>query len=70
MIENQEKLKELRYDMANNFAEYLKPAKNERQAEKYTQTERKTEGFDLSYIEPSPYGAMRTFVHWVIWAKN
>jgi hypothetical protein len=52
-IENQEKLKELRYDMANDFAEYLKPAKNERQAEKYTQKER--ESFDLSYTEPSPY---------------
>jgi hypothetical protein len=54
-IEDQEKLKELRYNMANDFAEYLKPAKNERQAEKYTQKERETEGFDLSYTEPSPY---------------
>jgi hypothetical protein len=55
MIEDQEKLKELRYDMANDFAEYLKPAKKERQAEKYTQIERETEGFALSYTEPSPY---------------
>jgi len=54
-IEDQEKLKELRYNMANDFAEYLKPTKNERQAEKYTQKERETEGFDLSYTEPSPY---------------
>jgi hypothetical protein len=54
-IEDQEKLKELRYNMANDFTEYLKPAKNERQLEKYTQTERETEGFDLSYTEPSPY---------------
>jgi hypothetical protein len=55
MIEDQEKLKDLRYNMANDFAEYLKPAKNERQTEKYTQTERETEGFDLSYTEPSSY---------------
>ena len=54
-IEDQEKLKELRYNMANDFAEYLKPAKNERQAEKYTKKERETEGFALSYTEPSPY---------------
>jgi len=54
-IEDDEKLKELRYDMANDFAEYLKPAKNERQAEKYTKKERETEGFALSYTEPSPY---------------
>jgi hypothetical protein len=55
MIEDQEKLKELRYDMANDFAEYLKPTKYERQAEKYTQTERETEGFNPFYKEPSPY---------------
>jgi len=54
-IEDQEKLKELRYNMANDFAEYLKPAKNERLLEKYTQTERETEGFDLSYTEPNSY---------------
>jgi len=54
-IEDNEKLKELRYNMANDFAEYLKPTKNERQAEKYTQKERETEGFDPSYTEPSSY---------------
>jgi len=54
-IEDQEKLKELRYDMANDFSEYLKPTKNERQVEKYTQTEINEKGFDLSYTEPSPY---------------
>jgi len=54
-IEDQEKLKDLRYNMANDFAEYLKPAKNERQAEKYTQKEKETQGFDLSYTEPNPY---------------
>jgi len=54
-IEDKEKLKELRYDMANDFADYLKPAKKERQAENYTQKEKETEGFDLTYTEPNPY---------------
>lgn len=55
MIKDREKLIELRYNMANDFAEYLKPAKNERHAKKYTQAERKNKGFDLSCTEPSPY---------------
>jgi hypothetical protein len=54
-IENKEKLKELRYDMANDFAEYLKEAKKERQTENYTQIERGKEGFDPNYTEPSPF---------------
>jgi len=54
-IKDQEKLKELRYNMANDFAEYLKPAKNKRQAEKYTEKEQGFVGFNLSYTEPNPY---------------
>jgi hypothetical protein len=56
-IEDKEKLIELRYNMANDFADYLKPTKKERQEENYTELERKEQekGFDLSYIEPSPF---------------
>jgi dsDNA-binding SOS-regulon protein len=57
-INEKEKLKELRYDMANDFADYLKPlklGKEPRQAEDYTQIERDERGFDTSYIEPSPF---------------
>jgi hypothetical protein len=57
-IEDKEKLKELRYDMANDFIEYLKPLnpdKEKRQSENYTPIERDAEGFDTSFTEPSPY---------------
>jgi hypothetical protein len=56
-IENKDELKELRYNMANDLADYLKPAKKERQEEDYTEIERKEQGkgFDLSYTEPSPF---------------
>jgi hypothetical protein len=55
VMEDKEKLKELRYDMTNDIAEYLKPAKKERQKENYTEEEIKKPGFDLSYTEPSSF---------------
>jgi hypothetical protein len=56
-IEDKGELIDLRYNMANDLADYLKPAKKERQEEDYTEIERKErgKGFDLSYTEPSPF---------------
>jgi len=54
-IEDPAQLKQLRYDMANDFIAYLKPAKKPRRAEYYTKTEQQHEGFALAYTEPSPF---------------
>jgi hypothetical protein len=54
---DEEKLKKLRQDMANDFADYLKPLKKEqnpRQLEHYTEIERAEQGFALHYTEPRP----------------
>jgi hypothetical protein len=55
---NDDDLKQLRQDMANDFADYLKPLKlkeRERQAENYTEYEQAEPGFDLHYKEPSAF---------------
>jgi hypothetical protein len=54
-IEDKEQLNQLRIDMANDFAEYLKPANKTRQIENYTEYEQNEPGFDLNYTEPSPF---------------
>jgi hypothetical protein len=54
-MDNSKKLLDLRYDMAKDFIERLKPTKKERQKENYTEKEIKEPGFDLSYTEPSPF---------------
>jgi hypothetical protein len=62
---NQEKLKQLRQDMANDFVDYLKPAKKPRQPENYTEAEKAEQGFDVNYTEPSPiwrYAYIRALV--------
>jgi hypothetical protein len=55
MIDDKESLKELRYAMANDFAEYLKEAKKERPKENFTEREINEPGFNLFYTEPSPF---------------
>ncbi|MDR1970569.1 MAG: hypothetical protein LBQ46_01485 [Treponema sp.] len=52
---DQEKLRQLRRDMADSFADRLKPAKQGRNGEAYTAFERKQKGFDLSLAEPNPF---------------
>jgi hypothetical protein len=52
---NKEKLRQLRQDMADSFADRLKPAKQPRDPEAYTVFEQKQEGFDLSLVEPDPF---------------
>lgn len=55
---NDDTLKHLRQDMANDFADYLKhlkPKETKRQVENYTEHERAEPGFDLHYKEPSAF---------------
>ena len=54
-VKQDKRVKELYQDMANDFADYLKPAKQLRQPEDYTETERSDPGFDCNYTEPSPF---------------
>ena len=54
-VKQDKRVKELCQDMANDFADYLKPAKQPRQPEDYTETERSAPGFDCNYTEPSPF---------------
>jgi hypothetical protein len=53
--DNKEELRRLRQDMADGFADRLKPAKRPRDREAYTGFEQKQEGFDLSLVEPNPF---------------
>jgi len=56
----QKTLKELRFDMANDFIDFFTPKdrgseKTKQQAEQYTEVEQKEKGFDPNLREPSPY---------------
>jgi len=59
--QDQNILRELRADMANDLIDYFIPikekenGKTKHQAEQYTGFERKEEGFDLNLREPSPF---------------
>jgi hypothetical protein len=58
---DEEKLKQLRRDMAGGIADFLKPLPSGDRgspldrAQNYSDTEKKLEGFDISYREPNPH---------------